>query len=247
MSRFLPVLVLLSACVSDATLSAANAEGWENGLLRIVTPRSGDFLEIESPQELQAELTGPEGEIWEFDEIVWTTDQDSEFALSGPHVPDADFTPGVHEITAEVILPNGDRLAHTIGGVRVQSRYAGTYAGLFSANVETQGIQAPCSGSAVVVVDVTGESANGSAACVAGLQGIELDLAFIIDLDNDLGDVSGVAAADLFGFFQYDFPAEGTIEPEGAGLDLTFGGDAFGQLIVDGRVEAPRVSLEAAE
>ena len=34
------------------------------------------------------------------------------------------------------------------------------------------------------------------------------------------------------------------MEPEGAGIDLTFAGNAFDQIIVDGRVEAPRVSLD---
>lgn len=245
MTRFLPLSALLCCCVTDASLSHAEADGWDDGLLRITSPRSGDFLEIESPQELKAELTGPDGEIWEYDEIIWTTDQATEWTATGPSIENATLTPGLHELTAEVILPNGDRLAHTIGGVRVQSRYTGTYAGLFSANVETQGIAAPCSGSAVVVVDVLGEKALGNAGCVAGLQGFEIELSFVIDLDNNLGELSGVAGADLFGLFQFDFPAEGTLDPTGAGLDLTFGGDAAGQLLVDGRVVAPRVSLEA--
>ncbi|TNE87223.1 MAG: hypothetical protein EP330_19050 [Deltaproteobacteria bacterium] len=244
MTRFVPALLLLSACTTDATLGLTD-DDLDGSMLRIVEPRSAEFLELESEHRLVAELTDAAGDVIEFDEIVWTTDVDTEWTAEGVEIADAALAPGMHEITAEVILPNGDRLAHTIGGVRVQSRYAGTYAGLFSANVETQGVQAPCSGSAVVVVGVTGETATGDAACVAGLQGFELDLAFIIDLINNDGQVDGVAAADLFGFFQYDFPAEGTLDPEGEGLNITFGGNAFDQVIVDGRIQLPRVSLES--
>jgi hypothetical protein len=237
-------LCLATACTTDATLGFTDGD-FEGSILRIVEPRSAESMELEAPHRLVAQITTAEGEVIPFDAIDWTTDVDAEWTGEGPEIADAALSPGVHELTAEVILPNGDRLAHTIGGVRVQSRFAGTYAGLFSANVESQGVQAPCSGSAVVVVDVRGEQAAGDASCVAGLQGFELDLDFVIDLVNLDGQVSGVAAADLFGFFQYDFPAEGTLDPNEGGLDITFGGNAFDQVIVDGRIQLPRVSLES--
>lgn len=238
------LLLCSSACTTDATLGLTD-DDLAGSMLRIVEPRSADFIELEDAHRLVAELTNAEGEALDLDDIVWATDLDPEWSEEGLEIADAALEPGVHEITAEIVLPNGDRLAHTIGGVRVQSRFAGTYAGLFSANVEAQGVQAPCSGSAVVVVDVRGEQATGDAACVAGLQGFELDLAFLIDLTNDNGQVEGAAAADLFGFFQYDFPAEGTLDPDNGGLDITFGGNAFDQVIVDGRIQLPRVSLES--
>ena len=241
MSRWIVPLLCLAGCSTEATLSPS----WAGSVLRIVEPLPASVLPIEASHRLVAEVTNIDGDVVEVDGIDWVTSGDPEWAAAGSLVEDGLLPNGAQELTAEVILPNGDRLAHTIGDVRVQSRYAGTYAGLFSATVDTQGVQAPCSGAAVVVVDVTGESATGDASCVAGLQGFELELQFIIDVTNDDGNLQGVAAADLFGFFQYDFDAEGSLAPEEQGVDLVFGGNAFDQLTVDGRVVAPRVSMAA--
>ena len=147
MSRWIVALLCLSGCSIEATLSPS----WAGSVLRIVEPLPASVLPIEASHRLVAGVANLDGDVVEVDGIDWVTSGDPEWAAAGSLVEDGLLPNGAQELTAEVILPNGDRLAHTIGDVRVQSRYAGTYAGLFSATVDTQGVQAPCSGAAVVV------------------------------------------------------------------------------------------------
>ena len=63
---------------------------------------------------------------------------------------------GTHALTIVVDLPNGDRVAHSVAGVKVQSEIAGTYAGLFSVDGTVNNITITCTGAAVMVLDARG-------------------------------------------------------------------------------------------
>ena len=71
---------------------------------------------------------------------------------SGLSFSDDTLGVGTHAITAEVSLPNGDRLSYTNGGILVQSIYAGTYAGLFDSTVTYDTYSLGCAGAATLVV-----------------------------------------------------------------------------------------------
>ena len=124
MSRWIVALLCLSGCSIEATLSPS----WAGSVLRIVEPLPASVLPIEASHRLVAEVTNIDGDVVEVDGIDWVTSGDPEWSAAGSLVEDGLLPNGAQELTAEVILPNGDRLAHTIGDVRVQSRYAGTYA-----------------------------------------------------------------------------------------------------------------------
>ena len=97
------------------------------------------------------------------------SDVDETWAPYGAELVDDSIDIGKHNITAEVTLPDGSRIAHTVGGVLVQHEDAGTYVGdmilSMDASVGEPPIGASCVGAAVIVVDEYGELATGDAAC----------------------------------------------------------------------------------
>lgn len=257
MYRVIPVLFLLSGCASqsgifltdDDLLDDTDVEEdfsmYDGATLRIVEPSSADFLALDEVHDFEAELIGADGEPLDYDEIVWTSSADPAWELVGLRSEDDTLDVGLHDITAQVSLPNGDRLAHTVGGILVQSIYAGTYVGLFTSDVTYDAYQIPCAGTATLVVDPYGEQALGEASCVASLMGYDMELHYLFDLENQEGRLSGVAAADIFGWFQVDFDADGSLAPEDDGLNIGFGGDVAGTMTVAGDLGAERISLDA--
>ena len=151
----------------------------------------------------------------------------------------------VFDITAQVALPNGDRVAYSVGGVLVQSAYAGTYVGTFSANVDYNEFPIGCAGSAVLVIDPYGEVLTGASDCRVSFNGYELDLQFLFDVDHDGdGTLSGTVAADIFGWFQFDLDAEGSISKDDEPLMSAL--QAVHLVICPGlAVTADRISLDA--
>jgi hypothetical protein len=213
--------------------------------MRIVNPKSGDYLAWGEPHDFEAKLRNDDGEFIEYDEIAWTSSVDSTWMRAGQVFEDDQLDVGIHDLTAQARLPNGDRLSHTIGGLLVQSRYSGTYAGLFSVDVDYDALIVTCSGSALLLMDPYGEVAAGEGDCLVSMLGLDLPLSFIFDLDNDEGEITGKAGADIFGWFTYDFDAVGTLEPLGKGFDIAFGGNALGIVGIDAVLDAERVSLDS--
>jgi len=143
-------------------------------------------------------------------------------------------------------LPNGDRLAYSVGGVLVQSIWAGTYVGTFVANVQYNEFPLGCAGSAILVIDPYGEVLTGSSDCVVSVGGNDMELAFVFDVEHDgEGKLEGNVAADLFGWFQVDFDAFGGIDLPEENLTVEFEGSPFGDMEIDGAVSADRISLDA--
>ncbi len=221
---------------------------YEDAELRIVSPVSGGFLALGETRTYEVEITAADGSALFFDDVEWSSDVDLGWDALGMAFDDASIEPGLHNITAEVTLPNGDRLSHTVGGVRVQHPLAGTFTGLFSATGGYQALQFSCSGSSLIQVDVFGEVAQGTGDCVANLIVFDLPLNFVFDLEVDPsnGDLTGQAGAQIIGPLVYDFPAEGAMEPTFMNLDWA-GTVLLLNFDVTADLSADRISREPLE
>ncbi|MEZ4320974.1 MAG: hypothetical protein R3F61_26080 [Myxococcota bacterium] len=219
---------------------------YEGAEFRIVSPASGSFLPLDRVVTYEAVLTAADGTALQVDDVFWSSSIDPVWDGIGMAFDDDGIGVGLHDITAEVTLPNGDRLAHTVGGVRVQHPLAGTYSGLFSATGGYQQLQFTCSGSSVLQVDAYGEIAMGEGDCVASLIVFDLPLNFVFDLEVDPvdGALTGQAGATIIGPFTYDFPAEGAVTPQQ--LELTWAGTVLLlNFDVTADLTAQRISLDA--
>jgi hypothetical protein len=224
-----------------------DASMFDGATLQVLAPTSGIFLPLEDPHSFKAVILDAEGNELLFDDIQWTTNEDLGWEPTGASFRDK-LDVGLHNITATAALPNGDRLVYTVGGVLVQSKFAGTYAGLFSADVVYNGITVTCSGSSVIIVEPYGENAFGEGDCLASMLGRDLPLEFIYDLDNDNGHLEGTAGANIGGWFTYDFPAEGSVLQTGPALDFAWAGHVgLGgfDVNIDAGLGADRVSRDA--
>ncbi|MFZ5480201.1 MAG: hypothetical protein ACOZNI_25785 [Myxococcota bacterium] len=222
---------------------------YDGATLVVVSPASGDFLPYGDTSSFEAVVYDAEGNEMDFDDISWKSDIDSAWLPVGSAFEDDTLDVGTHALTATAELPNGDRLAYTIGGVLVQSAYTGVYTGEIVVNVlvdyDGTSYEVGCSGATTIVVDAYGETATGDAGCLLSLMGYELDTAYVLELENDDGELSGVAAVDL-SFYQYDMETEGEVTEDGD-LSGTFADDVFGYAQLDGTYTATRVSRDISE
>ncbi|MFK7929268.1 MAG: hypothetical protein AB8H79_13830 [Myxococcota bacterium] len=249
--RALALTLLLTACAGEIGIGEIDSDSelpdvadFDGATLRIVSPDSGDFLPWGEVHEFVAELRQPDGALIEADlDVVWDSSEDTEWAPTGLIFDDGSIDVGTHALTAQVELPNGDRLAHTVGGVLVQAEEAGTYVGTFSASTSFQNIPVACAGASILVVDPYGTVVDGTADCVTKLGDFEIPLDFTIEADHEKGAVEGTASAQVISF-PVDFPTEGTLE--GETLDLGFDGDLLGNSF-SGSVSAKRISRDTGQ
>ncbi|MSQ01075.1 MAG: hypothetical protein EXR71_04155 [Myxococcales bacterium] len=254
------LFAILAAC-NDNTLAVDGAEGvgsdttdggdeldatWDNARLVIEAPLSGAFLPMEEDSAFTAVVTGSDGTVLDFPGITWTSDIDADWALSGAAAIDGQLGIGIHAITAEARLPNGDRLAYTVGGVLKQSVYAGVYVGALSvtADAEYNGtpISVGCSGALTMIVEAEGKVVTGAAGCLLSLLGYDIDTAYDFALDNDAGDLSGEAAIDL-SVYSLPVATEGTLSEAGE-LEGSFGADVAGFLTLDANYRATLITRD---
>jgi len=255
----------LDASVSDTTDDGSGDVGdgddpddpdedlsmYEDAVIRIVHPESGDFLPLGEIHSFEAIIVNPEGDELPFDDVFWDSDADVEWGPIGGTIEDDTIDVGRHNITAQVELPDGSRLAHTVGGVLVQHEDAGTYVGdmILSMDTELGGtpIGASCIGAAFVVVDEYGDAAEGTSACTMDLLGymtIPVDHSFAYDLD--VTDLDGNAFVDIpFMGSGLPFPSEGTID-EGDIL-TTWEGGVSGIFELAGTLDVTRITREITE
>lgn len=232
-----------------ATDTASDEDAaWDGATLVVHSPASGSFLPWGQTSTFSATVYAADGTATDFDDIAWASDVDAAWSLLGAEEEDDALDVGTHALTATAALPNGDRLAYTVGGVLVQSPYAGVYAGtlVVDAAAEYDGTTyaAGCSGALTLVVDAYGETITGEGGCLLSLQGVDLDTNYVFDLENTEGMVAGAASAD-FGWYAYDFEAAGTVTEDGA-LSGTFADDVYGYLAVEGAWDATRVSRDVS-
>jgi hypothetical protein len=222
---------------------------YDGATLVVRAPASGDFLPYGEEADFEAVVISAEGEELDFDDIAWTSDVDGAWTPVGGRFGDDSLDVGTHALTATAELPNGDRLAYTIGGVLVQSAYAGVYAGELVVNVaidyDGTTYEVGCSGSTTIVIDAYGETVDGDAGCLLSLMGYDLDTTYLLELENDEGELSGITAVDL-SWFQYDMDTEGEVSEEGE-LTGTFSDDVYGYAQLDGTLTATRISRDVSQ
>ncbi|GDX83545.1 hypothetical protein LBMAG42_53560 [Deltaproteobacteria bacterium] len=232
-----------TAAVDDQ--AALDAE-WDGARLVVEAPISGSFLPFEESAEFQAVVYAADGTVKDFPDITWASDVDEDWALMGASATDATLGVGTHALTAEALLPNGDRLAYTVGGVLVQSPYAGVYVGdlavTAAGDYNGQTLSVGCSGALTMVVDAEGDVATGDAGCLLSLLGYDIDTAYIFDLENDDGDLAGTASIDLQ-FYELPVDTTGTITEDGE-LEGDFSAEVAGYLTMEASYAATRITRD---
>lgn len=193
---------------------AEDVSRWDGASLVVEQPLSGDFLPYGEAADFVASIYSADGERMDFDDIQWRSNIAEDWSLTGADISDDSLDIGSHAITAEAILPNGDRLLSTMGGVLVQHEDAGIYVGDIRADItlswDGTDYTAGCIGALTMIVDAYGESAVGDSSCVVSLLGFEQELTYNFDMIVDEGNLTGAAAVDLI-VFSVDFDINGSI------------------------------------
>lgn len=247
----------LVGCSGDVTLSDSQATPapsldelypeFIGATLVVHEPAPAEVLIVEDGQRVEGEVLDASGEPLDWDGIVWTTSEADEPFHTG-NSGDVELDSGIHDITATAELPNGDRLQWTLGGVRVQGRQTGVYAGSMNLTLagEFQGtpISAACVGALDFVVPMSGDTMEGGGGCTLALPIVgTFDVTYAVAGDIDDPDVVGTVALDL-GFLDYPLDWEGGFEDEGV-LGAEYGGTLnlfVTEVQMDGVIDAHRVT-----
>lgn len=233
---------------SGDTGEAEDTSMWDGATLQVEEPISGAFLPYQESSPFKATVYDVDGNATDFSDITWVSDIDDAWVPAGAAFNDDSLDVGTHALTATAVLPNGNRLQYTIGGVLVQSAYTGVYVGTLqvSAAGDYNGTtyEVGCSGALTLIVDQYGEAVTGDAACLLSLLGYDIDTAYVFDMQNDDGDVSGDANVD-FQFYQYPMATEGSITEDGT-IEGDFADSLAGYLDVSGAYTADRVSRDVS-
>jgi hypothetical protein len=223
---------------------------YEGAMIRILAPVSGDFLPWGDLHNFEAVLETPDGEYLPFDGIEWSSDEDDAWMQTGSDVEDDSIDVGTHNITAQAVLPDGSRLAHTIGGVLVQHPDAGTYVGdmILGIDLEFGGtpVGTSCIGGAIVVIDAYGEEALGVSACTLDLLGyLTLEVSHVFEYEIDEDDISGNAFVELT-FLGWDLPFESEGSLSDGNMVSSWSGGVGGAEL-EGTLEVDRITREITE
>lgn len=245
----LPVF-LLTACTGETFLSTTgDGEGetneypeFDGAYLQVLSPTPSSVYLLGEGLPLEAQIISSEGEVLEFEDVHWESNVEGELATGLDESVDLDW--GIKIITATADLPNGDRLQTVIGGVRVQGRHTGIYAGNIAINVnaEFEGtpITASCLGGLAFVVDMSGEVLIGEdSSCTINLLVIgEFDIGYGVEaaVEDDLADGSIQINT---GFIDVPVAFEGDFED--GNLTADFEGDLF-LFGFDGSINTTRLS-----
>jgi hypothetical protein len=219
---------------------------YDGASLIVEAPLSGDFLPLGEDADFIATVYSADGEPMDFDNISWRTDLDTDWALLGTDAEDDSLAVGRHAITAEAILPNGDRLSSTMGGILVQHEDAGIYVGDVQADVtlsyDGADYTTGCIGATTIIVDPYGETAIGDSSCIISLLGFEQELDYSFDMTLDSGDLGGSAAVNLL-LFEIDFDVSGEV----ADGEMVGSWESSDFVEIAGDLDATRVSRDVGE
>ena len=228
---------------SDTTAAAI-----DGAQLEVFEPESPSIHYIGDAVSLVAEVRGQDDLSIGFDDIVWTADTVDQTLHIGADGA-VELPPGIYDITATAKLPNGDRLETTVGGVRVQTRWSGNYAGdaLLSLQVEFQGIPvAPtCNGTLDVVVGFDGETIEFTeGTCSLNAIIAQFDVVYVIEGEFHNGVGSGTIDYDLGGLFMLSFEWTAAFTEDGflGAFEGTVPLPFVGDVAATGRFDAPFVS-----
>ena len=244
-------LLLLSGCGADTFLSGGNDGDddddtfpeFDGATLSVASPESAGIYLLDEGMGLEAEILSAEGDVLDFEDIIWETDAEGEIAVGTSEEANLDW--GIKTVTVTANLPNGDRLQTVLGGIRVQGRHTGVYAGnlAFNMHADFQGtpITASCLGGLDFIVDMSGEVLVGDeSSCTINLLIMgEMDIGYGVEADVDENSAEGNIQLNT-GFIDIPVGFEGAFEDEGHYAE--FEGNAF-VFDFDGSLEAHRLSL----
>jgi len=180
-----------------------------------------------------------------YDEILWRAEGYEPTLLIGAE-GDVELPPGVYDITATARLDNGDNLVATVGGVRVQTRWTGTYSGnvtmILAAMFQGIPVAPQCTGPLTLRVEHDGDTvAIGGGTCSLNALILQLDAAYTIEGTFSNGTGAGTIDYDLGGLFNLSFDWVGAFADDT--FLGSFGGDTsfplIGDIAVTGRFDAP--------
>ncbi len=248
-------VLALAACKSDNAILGLEDTGdigeedpadpvdiYEGATLEIVSPSANSFLPYGEEAEFEAVLWDKDGNPLIFDEINWNSTIDEPWRHTSAAFVNDELDVGVHTLRVNADLPNGERMFDAVGGIQVQSQYAGTYAGSAIVSADTGQFQFGCAGGAIMVVDVYGEFAEGEADCILSMQGQVMELDYVFDLEVADEVIEGEASLSLYGFeMPTDFAGELT---DGKKLNGNWAQSVFGQMELEGEVRMERVSRD---
>jgi hypothetical protein len=241
---------LLTACGGESFLSNGNGDGdedaypeFDGATLAISSPVSAGVYLLDEGLPLEGEVLSADGDVLDFDAIVWETDAEGEIAVGTAE--EADLNWGIKTVTATATLPNGDRLQTVLGGIRVQGRHTGIYAGNLAINLHADfqdtPITASCLGGLDFIVDMSGEVLLGEeGSCTINLIIMdEMDIGYAVEADVSDDSADGSIQINT-GFIDIPVGFEGNFEDEQ--LYAEFEGNAF-LFDFDGNLTANRLSL----
>mgnify|MGYP006971706002 CR=1 FL=1 len=219
---------------------------WDVAMLSILAPSSGEFIPLGQEADFEAVVLDTEGNELDWDAIDWSSNVDGDWAFTSAAFSDDSLSVGKHDITARTQLPNGDRLAMTVGDVLVQSPYAGTYTGTVyvEVTIDYKGVPytVSCAGATTIIVDQQGETMGGDSTCLISLMGFDMDMALALDAANEDGAVDGEMAVNMV-IFDVGIAADGSVTEDGE-LYVEFADDVMGYATVAGNVDANRISRD---
>lgn len=196
---------------------------YEGARVRILTPAPGEVVSLGEPYRYEAEVYLADGTSFAPAAVQWFASGDPDFDATELAFTSDALAVGPQDLTVVADLPNGDRVAHSVGGVRVQSPITGTYAGLFSVSGAVGQITITCTGAAVIAIDEPGQVGEGDGDCIVSLLAASVPMTWDFTLDAAGTELTGEASVNLVGIFSYDVPmTAGTVDPAGDGLELEF-------------------------
>jgi hypothetical protein len=215
-------------------------------MLSIVSPESGAFIPLGDEADFEAVVLDTEGNELDWDAIDWSSSTDGDWSFTAAAFTDDSLSVGKHDITASTALPNGDRLAMTVGDVLVQSPYAGTYTGTVYVEIAIDYKGMPytvsCAGATTIIIDQQGETIGGDSSCLVSLMGFDMDMALALDAGNEAGAVEGEMAVDMM-LFDVGIAADGSVSEDGE-LYVEFADNVMGYADIAGNVDASRISRD---
>ncbi len=231
--------------VSSTPEEPPDLSAYDEAVIDVVAPLAGGLVVWESITDFEAVLHDGAGLLLTPDAVSWVSDTDLDFHGEALSFQSDTLEVGLHTLTVRADLPTGLSVAHSLGRVRVQSVWAGTYAGLFQVDGTVNGVTVSCTGAGVVVLRAQGDAADGDADCLVSLLGADIPMTWLLELEQADGVVSGGGSVDLAGIFTWGLPAEGSIDPTTQVMTVTFAGPIpiIGELAAS--FSADRVSLDA--
>lgn len=228
-------LVGAGGCTSDEWPPVfGESEGASTGMdvdfsgasLVVLEPEAASIHRIGEPIPLVAQLQDIDGFPLDGAEVVWKRSDSDEILVFGPE-GDVELDAGSYDLSAFARLPDGSKLETKVGDVRVQSRWAGIYAGNAVLDLELTFQDMPlnprCSGNLEMEVGFDGSMVTlEEGSCVIDVVVTQLALTFTIDGSFEDGVGQGEIVYDIAGFLQIPFEWRGAFIEDGFGG--SFGG-----------------------